>query len=58
MLQLLKDKGLLPELTHSVDDIVFPLDLELQGPAAMVASTLRQKGRSVDLILENKRLKW
>lgn len=45
-------------LTHMVDDIVFPLDLELQGPAAMVASTLRQKGRSVDLVLENKRLKW
>ncbi|XP_077226158.1 histidine--tRNA ligase, chloroplastic/mitochondrial-like [Tasmannia lanceolata] len=58
ILELLKDKGLLPDLAPQVDDIVFPLDQELQGPAAMVASTLRQKGRSVDLVLEDKRLKW
>lgn len=58
IMELLKDKGLLPGLNHTVDDIVFPLDQELQGPAAMIASTLRQKGRNVDLVLENKRLKW
>lgn len=57
-LQLLKDKGLLPDLAPQVEDIVFPMDLRLQGPAAGVASCLRQKGRSVDLVLENKRLKW
>ncbi|KAL5983201.1 hypothetical protein ACLOJK_017285 [Asimina triloba] len=58
IIELLKDRGLLPELAPQVDDIVFPLDQELQGPAALVASQLRQKGRSVDLVLENKRLKW
>lgn len=56
--QLLKDKGLLPYLAPQVEDIVFPMDPQLQGPASGIASSLRQKGRSVDLVLENKRLKW
>ncbi|XP_020518193.1 histidine--tRNA ligase, chloroplastic/mitochondrial isoform X2 [Amborella trichopoda] len=56
--ELLKERGLLPELGPKVDYIVLPLDPQLQGAAAMVASTLREKGRSVDLVLENKRLKW
>jgi len=56
-LQLLKEKRLIPDLTRQVDDIVFPLDGELEGPASMVVSFLRKKGRSVDLI-EDKRLKW
>jgi len=56
-MQLLKEKGLIPDLTRQVDDIVFPLDGELEGPASMVVSSLRKKGRSVDLI-EDKRLKW
>lgn len=56
-LQLLKEKGLVPDLVRQVDDIVFPLDGELEGPASMIVSSLRKKGRSVDLI-EDKRLKW
>lgn len=56
-LQLLKEKGLLPDLGRQVDDIVFPLDEELEGQASMVASALRRKGHSVDLV-EDKRLKW
>jgi histidyl-tRNA synthetase len=55
--QLLKEKGLLPDLAHKVEDIVFPLDEVLDGTASSVASSLRKKGRSVDLI-EDKRLKW
>ncbi|XP_058098163.1 histidine--tRNA ligase, chloroplastic/mitochondrial isoform X3 [Magnolia sinica] len=58
IVELLKDRGLLPELTPQVDNIVFPLGEDLQGPAAMIASKLRQKGQSVDLVLETKRLKW
>ncbi|XP_051216949.1 histidine--tRNA ligase, chloroplastic/mitochondrial [Lolium perenne] len=57
IVELLKEKGLLPDLARQIDDIVFPLDEELEGPASSVASSLRKKGRSVDLV-EDKRLKW
>jgi len=57
IVELLKEKGLLPDLSRQIDDIVFPLDEELEGPASSVASSLRKKGRSVDLA-EDKRLKW
>lgn len=56
--QLLKEKGLLPELNLNVDDIVCALDEDLQGRAAMVANILREKGHSVELVLESKQLKW
>ncbi|CAD6219973.1 unnamed protein product [Miscanthus lutarioriparius] len=57
IVELLKEKGLLPDLSRQVDDIVFPLDEELEGPASSIASSLRKKGRSVHLV-EDKRLKW
>lgn len=57
-LQLLKEKGLLPELSLQVENIVCALDPGLQGAAATVATILRGKGQSVDLVLENKPLKW
>ncbi|KAK8944715.1 hypothetical protein KSP39_PZI008683 [Platanthera zijinensis] len=57
ILELLKEKGILPDLIRHVDDIVFPLDEELEGPASQIVSSLRQIGRSVDLI-QDKRLKW
>lgn len=57
IIELLKEKGLLPELSRQVDDIVFPLDGELEGPASKIVSSLREKGRSADLI-EDKKLKW
>ncbi|XP_044964912.1 histidine--tRNA ligase, chloroplastic/mitochondrial-like [Hordeum vulgare subsp. vulgare] len=57
IVELLKEKGLLPDLSRQIDDIVFPLDEELEGPASSVASSLRKKGRSADLV-EDKRLKW
>lgn len=58
ILQLLKEKGLIPELSLQVQNIVCALDVDLQGPAATVASLLRGKGQSVDLVLESKPLKW
>ncbi|KQJ91660.1 histidine--tRNA ligase, chloroplastic/mitochondrial [Brachypodium distachyon] len=57
IVELLKEKGLLPDLSRQIDDIVFPLDEDLEEPASSVASSLRKKGRSVDLV-EDKRLKW
>lgn len=56
--QLLKEKGLVPEIGQQVENIVCALDPDLQGAAAGVATILRGKGQSVDLVLENKPLKW
>ncbi|KAF5475804.1 hypothetical protein F2P56_007574 [Juglans regia] len=58
IIELLKDKGLLPEVNLEVENIVSALDVDLQGAAARVASILREKGQSVDLVLESKPLKW
>lgn len=55
---MLKEKGLLPELDLQVENIVCALDHNLQGAAATVATILRGKGQSVDLVLESKPLKW
>jgi hypothetical protein len=55
---LLREKGLLPELSLQVHNIVCALDEELQGYAALAANILREKGQSVDLVLESKPLKW
>jgi len=56
--ELLKDKGLLPVLTSTCDDIVFAFSEDLRGPAQRVAGRLRATGRSVDLVLERKKMKW
>lgn len=58
IMQLLKERGLLPELGPQVENIVCSLDQDLQGAASAVAAKLREKGQSVDLVLENKPLKW
>ena len=56
--ELLKDRGLLPALEGKIDDVVFPFDASLRDAAMKVAGKLRAGGRSVDLILEDKRVKW
>lgn len=48
----------MPELTHTVDDVVVALEDQLRVPAAIVAARLRNSGRIVELVLESKRLKW
>ncbi|KAL3716974.1 hypothetical protein ACJRO7_008538 [Eucalyptus globulus] len=58
IVELLKEKGLLPKLDHQVENIVCALDGDLQGAAAAVATILREKNQSVDLVLESKPLKW
>ena len=58
ILELLKDRDLLPVLAGSVQDVVFALKLELRPAAMEVAIRLRAQGRSVDLVLEERRLKW
>jgi len=58
IVELLKDKGLLPQLTAGVDDVVFPLTEDLRGAATTVATKLRAAGRSVDLVLDGRKAKW
>jgi histidyl-tRNA synthetase len=59
IVELLQDKGLLPEIKHSVQDVVFCMDPELRPVAATAASQLRGRGRQVDLVLaEGKKMKW
>jgi len=53
--ELLADKGLLPSLSPSVDDLVVPLDPTLRPAATALAARLRGAGRSVDLALEDGR---
>jgi len=58
VMELLQAKGLVPEIHHGVQDIVFGMGTELRGAAMRVASSLRSSGRSVDLVLEDKKMKW
>ena len=58
IVELLKDLGRLPELPARVDDVVFAFASDLRAPAMEVAARLRRAGRSVDLILEDRRMKW
>ena len=58
IVELLRDKGLLPDLPEQLDDVVFPFDPSLRRAALQVASRLRAQGRSVDLIIEDRKLKW
>ncbi|BFI29295.1 histidyl-tRNA synthetase [Marchantia polymorpha subsp. ruderalis] len=58
IVELLKEKKLLPELNHEVDDIVMPLEEELRPQAAIVAARLRTQGRRVDVVMGNKKMKW
>ena len=58
VMELLADKGLVPELSNGVGDVVFGMGTELRGAAMQVAAKLRSAGRTVDLVLENKKMKW
>jgi len=58
IMELLESKGLLPVLSQGVSDVVFGMGPELRGAAMKVANQLRSRGRRVDLVLEDKRMKW
>ena len=58
IMELLNDKGLVPELPSGNEDIVIAIDENLRGAAMSVATKLRASGRTVDLVLEDKRMKW
>lgn len=56
--ELLADKNLLPDLRPQVDDVVFAFAPDLRPAAMQVARRLRERGRSVDLILDERKVKW
>ncbi len=58
IMELLSAKGLIPHLPSGNEDIVIPLDKTLRPAAMSIASRLRTSGRSVDLVLDDKRMKW
>ena len=58
ILELLKEKNLIPAPKSENQDIVFCLDQELRSAAMAVASKLRKSGRFVDLVIQNKKMKW
>ena len=58
VMELWEAKGLVPKIHNGAQDIVFGMGSELRGAAMRVASSLRSGGRSVDLVLEDKKMKW
>jgi len=58
IMELLSEKGLVPGLVSGIDDIVIPLNPDLRNVAVKVATSLRDSNRTVDLVLEDKKMKW
>jgi len=58
IMELLAEKGLVPGLVSGIDDIVIPLNPDLRNVAVRVAASLRNSDRTVDLVLEDKKMKW
>jgi len=59
IMELLKDKKLVPELKPQIDDMVIVFEESLRGDACKVAAKLREKGRSVDIqLIPKKKIGW
>jgi histidyl-tRNA synthetase len=58
IVELLKERNLFPDLPPSVEDVVIPFDESLRAAACQVANKLRGQGRSVDVVLSNKKMVW
>jgi histidyl-tRNA synthetase len=50
-MELLAERGKLPQLARSLDAVVFPLGEEERDAAVRLASRLRREGKSVELVL-------
>lgn len=59
IVELLKSKNCIPDTSvGAVDIVVFAQDPSLYPKAIRSATLLRSKGHIVDLVLEQKKLKW
>lgn len=54
--ELLAEKNLFPPLIRRVDDVVIPFNEEMRPHALQVLSILRSKGRTVDIVLDKKKI--
>lgn len=57
VLELLADRGLLPSLPRSLDAVVHPFGEEERPAAVRLATALRARGESVELVLGNVKLR-
>jgi histidyl-tRNA synthetase len=55
VVELLKDKGILPSLPKSVDFVVAAFNENMQGAAMRATRLMREGGANVDLLLEPKK---
>ena len=55
VVELLKDKGILPNLPKSVDFVVAAFNESMQGAAMKTTALMRDGGAKVDLLLEPKK---
>ena len=56
ILEILRDKKLLPSLHRGIDDVVIPFDESMRVAAIQVLSKLRSKGRNADIIMHTKKV--
>ena len=56
--ELLSDKDIVPELECDIDDVVFSFNSDLTSVAIDITNKLRKNNRSVDLVLDDKKIKW
>ena len=57
IMEILQERNLIPSLLQSTEDVVFFMEDSLREVAMKVATILRKNGRSVDLIMESKKVK-
>ena len=56
VLELLKDKKLLPKLAQSVEFLIIPFDESMRPAATSILRALRDAGRNADVLLEKKKM--
>jgi len=52
VMELLRDRGLVPELTPKIDFVVMAFNNEMRPHAVKVAAILRSAGYAIDVLLE------
>ena len=57
IMEILQERNLLPSLLQNTDDVVFFMKDSLREVAMKASTILRKNGRSVDLIMESKKVK-
>jgi histidyl-tRNA synthetase len=59
IIELLNDRGVIPKFESSgIETVIFAMSDDLYPVSIEVASSLRESGHSVDVVLESKKPKW